>query len=83
MAAAAVQLNEDREQLLHEATALAATRRQLESSQREYDSAHGLTPPAAEPNRVAEVRIRGGALGRALGAGRPVYDTPVKNMRVA
>jgi len=82
-AAAATHLNEDHQQLLLEATALAATRRQLESSQRGYDSAHGLTPPTAEPSRVAEVRIRGGALGRALGAGRPVYDTPVKNMCAA
>ena len=38
-AAAAAQLNEDRQHLLVEATELAATRRQLESAQREYDSA--------------------------------------------
>src|SRR3990170_5029017 len=58
-------------------------RRRLESVQREYDSVHGFTPAAAEPSWVAEVRIRGGAIGRALGAGRPVYDTPIKNMRAA
>jgi hypothetical protein len=73
----------DRQHLLVEAMTLAATRRRLESAQCEYDSVHGFTPAAAEPSRVAEVRIRGGAIGRALGAGRPVYDTPIKNMRVA
>ena len=77
------QLNEGRQHLLLEATELTATRCRLESSQREFDSAHGLTPPAAEPSRVAEVQIRGGALGRALGTGRPIYDTPIKNMRAA
>ena len=40
-------------------------------------------PDALEPSRVADVRARGGAIGRAFGAIPPVYETPVKNMRAA
>ena len=62
---------------------LAATKRRLEATQMEHDAAHGLTPAAAEPSRVADVRARGGAIGRALGAVPTVYETPAKNMRAA
>lgn len=37
----------------------------------------------AEPSRAAEVRLRGGAIGRTLGMTGPIYDTSVKNMRAA
>ena len=42
-----------------------------------------ITPVAVVPSRVADVRARGGAIGRALGAIPTVYETPVKNMRAA
>ena len=62
---------------------LAASRRRLEAAQMEHDDAHGVTPAAAEPSRVADARTRGGAIGRAFGAVRTVYETPVKNMHAA
>ena len=46
---------------------LAPTKRRLEAAQLEHDAAHGFAPAAAEPSRVADVRTRGGAIGRALG----------------
>ena len=82
-AATAAQLNEERLRLLDEAFALALERCWVGSARREYNVVHDLTPTNLEPSRVAEVRHRGGAIGRALGANPPVYDTPVKNMRVA
>ena len=45
----------------------------------EHDAAHGFAPAAAEPSRV-DTRAQGGAIGRAFGAVRTVYETPVKNM---
>jgi len=77
------QLDEERKRLRDTAETLAAVQRRLESAQRERDAAYGLTPTAAEPSRIDEVRTRGAAIGRALGAAPPVYDTPVKNMRAA
>ena len=62
---------------------LAATQRRLDATQLECNAAYGFTPIAAEPSRVAEVRARGGAIGRALGAVPTVYETPAKNMRAA
>ena len=62
---------------------LAATQHRLDSAQLERNAAYGFTPPAAEPSRVTDVRARGSAIGRALGAIPTVYKTPVKNMRAA
>ena len=42
---------------------LAATRKQLEITRREYDCVHGFTPATAEPSRRGQVRRRGGELG--------------------
>ena len=41
----------ERQILLQEAMELAAARKQLEITRREYDHAHGLTPATAEPSR--------------------------------
>ena len=62
---------------------LATTRRRLEASQMEHDAAHRFMPATAEPSRAADTRARGGAIGRAFGAVRTVYVTPVKNMHAA
>ena len=62
---------------------LAATQRRLDAAQLERDAAYGFTPAAAGPSWVADVRARGGAIGRALGAVPTVYETPAKNMRAA
>jgi hypothetical protein len=82
-AQARAQLDEERKRLRDEAETLAAMQRRLESVQRERDAVYGFTPAAAEPSRIDEVQTRGAAIGRALGAAPPVYDTPVKNMRAA
>ena len=62
---------------------LAATQHRLDAAQLERNAAYGFTPAAAEPSQVADVRTCGGAIGRALGAVRTVYETLVKNMRAA
>ena len=62
---------------------LAATRCCLEAAQMEHDAAHGFTPAVAEPSRAPDTRARGGAIGRAFGAVRTIYEIPVKNMRAA
>lgn len=82
-AAAAAQLNEERQRLLDEAMALAAERRLVESARHEYGTVHGLTPTDPEPSWVAEVRHHSGAIGGALGANPPIYDTPIQNMHPA
>ena len=83
VAEARTQLEERRQQMLDLSETLAATQRRLDAAQLERDAAYGFTPAAAEPSRVADVRARGGAIGRALGAVPTVYETPAKNMRAA
>ena len=55
---------------------LAATKRRLDAAQLEHNTAYGFAPDAAQPSRVADVRTRGGAIGRAFGAVRTVYERP-------
>ena len=80
VAEARTQLEDRRQQIVDLSETLAATRRRLEASQMEQDAAHGFTPAAAEPSRAADTRARGGAIGRAFGTVRTVYETSVKNM---
>ena len=76
-------LNDDRQRLLDLTEMLAATERRLDPSELKRNTAYGFTPAAPEPSRVADVRARGGAIGRAFGALPPIYETPAKNMRAA
>ena len=83
--------------MLEQAEVVAAKKRDLERSIREYESAHGLTPASKQPSRLGDVRNRGKNLnaeiardGRPRGAASassysvlPVYDTPAKNLRAA
>ena len=83
--------------MLEQAQVVAAKKRDLERSIREYESAHGLTPASKQPSRLCDVRNRGKNLnteiardGRPLGAASassysvlPVYDSPAKNLRAA
>ncbi|KAK1692123.1 hypothetical protein QYE76_008820 [Lolium multiflorum] len=72
---------------------VAAVKRQLEITRREFDRAHGLTPAGNNPSRVGQIRHRGGGLGAEIdrdGADSPapsmelpVYNTPEKNLRAA
>ncbi|KAK1613717.1 hypothetical protein QYE76_019234 [Lolium multiflorum] len=72
---------------------LAAAKRQMEITQREYNRAHGLTPGGDEPSRAGHIRRRGRDLGAEIArdgapspapsAELPVYNTPDKNMRAA
>ena len=83
VAEARTQLEERRQQMLDLSETLAATQRRLDAAQLERDAAYGFTPAAAEPSRVADVRARGGGIGRALGTVPTVYETPTKNMGAA
>ncbi|KAK1668543.1 hypothetical protein QYE76_056702 [Lolium multiflorum] len=72
---------------------LAAAKRQMEITQREYNRAHGLTPGGDGPSRAGQIRRRGRDLGAEIArdgapsptpsAEQPVYNTPDKNMRAA
>ena len=91
------QLEARRKYVLEQAEVVAAKKRDLERSIREYESAHGLTPAPKQPSRLGEVRNRGKNLnaeiardGRPRGAASassysvlPMYDTPAKNLRAA
>ena len=86
-------LEAHRQLLLKQTEELAAAKRQMEITQREYNRAHGLTPGGDEPSRAGHVRRRGrdlgdeiardGAPSPAPSAELPVYNTPDKNMRAA
>jgi hypothetical protein len=92
-ATAAAELEATRRRILEEALEVTAAQRQLETTLREYNSAHGLTPANDQPSHWGEVRRQGGDFGKALAhddqpASRlavvqPTYNSPVKNMRVA
>ena len=95
----AEQLEEQRLFVLEEAQKVAAQKRELERSQREYASANGLAPVSRLAGRLGDVGVRGknlhSELDRAARSGthsnapasyitpRPVYDTPAKNLRAA
>jgi hypothetical protein len=86
-------LEQHRQLLLQQADKLAAAKRQLEITTREYNTAHGFTPAADGPSRAGDVRRRGGGLSGELDCdtdsaprdsmAKPVYSTPIKNMRAA
>ena len=77
---------------------MAEIRREFGITLREYNQAHGLTPVAARPSRVEEVRKRGKGLnaeiardGRSssskthsnLSVEKPKYSSPAKTLRAA
>ncbi|KAK1606049.1 hypothetical protein QYE76_029722 [Lolium multiflorum] len=86
-------LEAHRQLLLKQTEELAAAKRQMEITQREYNRAHGLTPGGDGPSRAGQIRRRGRDLGAeiardgapspTLSAELPVYNTPDKNMRAA
>lgn len=82
-AAAAVELEETRQRLLNEATALAAAQCRMEAVQHEYNTAHSLTPAPDGPSQLGQVQHQGRAVGQMLGTDRPTYSSPVMNMRAA
>lgn len=71
-AEALARLQEGRKCLPDEAATLSAMQRRLESAQWECDAAYGFKLATAKPSQVAEVRNRGTAIGRALGAVPPI-----------
>ncbi|KAK1670608.1 hypothetical protein QYE76_058767 [Lolium multiflorum] len=86
-------LEAHRQLLLKQTEELAAAKRQMEITQREYNRAHGLTPGGDGPSRAGQIRRRGRDLGAEIArdgapsptpsAEQPVYNTPDKNMRAA
>ena len=58
-------------------------RRPTEAHQREVDCAAFGTPPPGGPSRAGIVKKRGAAIASMLGADRPVYATPLENLRAA
>ena len=90
---------EARRQSLHqEALEMAEVRREFGITLREYNQAHGLTPVAARPSRIEDVRKRGKGLnaeiardGRSsssktpsnLAVEKPKYSSPAKTLRAA
>ncbi len=58
-------------------------RRLTEAHQREVDRATFGTPPPGGPSRASFVKKRGAAIASMLGADRPVYATPLENLRAA
>ena len=58
-------------------------RRLSEAYQREMDRAVGGSPAPTGPSRLGAVQQRGVAIANQLRANRPVYATPVENIRAA
>ncbi|KAI4967315.1 hypothetical protein ZWY2020_028718 [Hordeum vulgare] len=69
--------------ILEEGIAVASAKRRLEATQREYNSAYGLTPISEAPSRLGSVRSRGRFIAEVLGGDLPTYKTPAANMRAA
>ncbi|KAI4979946.1 hypothetical protein ZWY2020_016699 [Hordeum vulgare] len=76
-------LEEARKRILEEGIAIASTKRWLEATHHEYNSAYGLTPISEAPSRLGSVRSRGRFVTEVLGGDLPTYETPAANMRVA
>ena len=58
-------------------------RRLTEAHQHEVDRAAFGTPPPGGPSRAGIIKKRGAAIASMLGADRPVYATPLENLRAA
>ena len=69
--------------LLAEGQKLVSMRRLAEAHRREADCAAFGTPPPGGPSRVGIVRQRGAIVTDTLGVDRPVYATPLENLRAA
>ncbi|KAI5014695.1 hypothetical protein ZWY2020_056085 [Hordeum vulgare] len=76
-------LEEARKRILEEGIAVASSKRRLEATHREYNSAYGLTLISEAPNRLESVRSRGRFVAEVLGGDLPTYETPAANMRAA
>ncbi|KAK1681290.1 hypothetical protein QYE76_042138 [Lolium multiflorum] len=73
-------LEAHRQLLLTQAKELAAAKRQLAITRREYDRAHGFTPAGNNPSRAGQIRRRGGGLGVEID--RDGADEPVASMEL-
>ncbi|KAI4972657.1 hypothetical protein ZWY2020_003582 [Hordeum vulgare] len=69
--------------ILEEGIAVASAKRLMEATQREYNSAYGLTPISEAPSRLGSVRGHGRFIAKVLGGDQPTYETPAANMRAA
>ena len=69
--------------LLAEGRRLASVRCLTEAYQREADRAAFGTSAPAGPSRVGVVKQRGAVIADMLGVDRPVYATPLENLRTA
>ena len=67
--------------LLVEGQKIASMRRLTEAHQREVDRATFGTLPPEGPSQAGVVKKRGTAIASMLGADRPVYATPLENLR--
>ena len=67
--------------LIAEGQKIASMRRLTEAHKREVDRAAFGTPPHGGPSRAGLVKKRGAAIASMLGADRPVYATPLENLR--
>ncbi|KAE8816942.1 Endoglucanase 3 [Hordeum vulgare] len=74
-------LEEAHRQILEEGIAIASAKRRMEATQREYNSAYGLTPVSEAPSRLGSVHGRGRFIAEILGRKQPVYETPAVNLR--
>ena len=72
-----------RAQLVESAKKLTSMRRLSEAYQHEMDRAVGGTPAPGGPSHLGTVRQRGMAIASLFGADRPIYATPVENIRAA
>ena len=69
--------------LLAEGRKLVSMRRLVEAHRREADRAAFGTPPPGGPSRAGVVKQRGAIVADTLGVDRPVYATPLENLRAA
>ncbi|KAI5000681.1 hypothetical protein ZWY2020_010640 [Hordeum vulgare] len=76
-------LEEARKRILEEGIAVASAKCRMEATQREYNSAYGLTPISDAPSRLGSVRTRGRFIAEVLGGDLPTYETTATNMRAA
>ncbi|KAI4972994.1 hypothetical protein ZWY2020_008417 [Hordeum vulgare] len=74
-----------RRQILEEGIAIATAKHQMEATQREYNSAYGLTPVSRGPSRLGSVRGHGHGrvIADILGSKQPIYETHAANLPAA
>ncbi|KAI4988647.1 hypothetical protein ZWY2020_035887 [Hordeum vulgare] len=76
-------LEEAWRKIFEEGITIASAKRQMEATEREYNTAYGLTLVSEAPSRLGSVRGHGRVIAEIPSDKKPIYEIPTTNLRAA